>query len=94
MFYGIKRQPDGSYAEPFYVAFDDANDAKWGSSSIVLGKDLSASSVGKIVAAGEPPLATIGGTQYLYIVYVWVRGFEGGTGLTDLDMQAGFVKHR
>ncbi|MEZ0312661.1 MAG: Ig-like domain-containing protein [Myxococcota bacterium] len=27
MFYGFHRQPDGSYAEPFYVAFDDAQDA-------------------------------------------------------------------
>ena len=27
MFYGFRRQPDGSYAEPFYVAFDDAQDA-------------------------------------------------------------------
>ncbi len=27
MFYGFKRQADGSFAEPFYVAFDDENDA-------------------------------------------------------------------
>ncbi len=27
MFYGFKRQPDGSYAEPFWVAFEDENDA-------------------------------------------------------------------
>lgn len=27
MFYGFKRQPDGTFAEPFYVAFEDANDA-------------------------------------------------------------------
>ncbi len=27
MFYGFRRQTDGSYAEPFYVAFDDAQDA-------------------------------------------------------------------
>lgn len=27
MFYGFKRQPDGSYAQPFYLAFDDDNDA-------------------------------------------------------------------
>jgi hypothetical protein len=26
MFYGFKRQPDGSFAEPFYLAFDDEND--------------------------------------------------------------------
>lgn len=27
MFYGFKKQPDGSFAEPFYIAFDDINDA-------------------------------------------------------------------
>lgn len=27
MFYGFKKQPDGSFAEPFYIAFDDLNDA-------------------------------------------------------------------
>jgi hypothetical protein len=27
MFYGFKRQPDGSYREPFYLAFEDENDA-------------------------------------------------------------------
>ncbi|HHJ35119.1 MAG TPA: hypothetical protein ENJ87_05075, partial [Gammaproteobacteria bacterium] len=27
MFYGFKKQPDGSFSEPFYVAFDDLNDA-------------------------------------------------------------------
>ncbi|MEJ2360802.1 MAG: hypothetical protein P8Z75_05135 [Gammaproteobacteria bacterium] len=27
MFYGFKRQPDGSYAQPFYLTFDDDNDA-------------------------------------------------------------------
>ena len=27
MFYGFKRQPDGTFTEPFYVAFDDDNDA-------------------------------------------------------------------
>ncbi len=27
MFYGFKRQADGSYAEPFYLAFEDENDA-------------------------------------------------------------------
>jgi alpha-L-arabinofuranosidase len=27
MLYGFHRQADGSYAEPFYLAFDDANDA-------------------------------------------------------------------
>jgi hypothetical protein len=27
MFYGFKRQPDGSYREPFWLAFEDHNDA-------------------------------------------------------------------
>lgn len=27
MFYGFKRQSDGSFKEPFYIAFDDQNDA-------------------------------------------------------------------
>ena len=27
MFYGFKRQSDGSYKEPFYLAFEDSNDA-------------------------------------------------------------------
>ncbi len=27
MFYGFKKQPDGSFTEPFYIAFDDLNDA-------------------------------------------------------------------
>ncbi|MEO1268294.1 MAG: hypothetical protein AAFX99_09355, partial [Myxococcota bacterium] len=27
MFYGFRRQPDGTFAEPFFVAFEDANDA-------------------------------------------------------------------
>jgi len=26
MFYGFKRQPDGSFREPFYIAFEDEND--------------------------------------------------------------------
>ncbi len=27
MFYGFKKQPDGRFTEPFYIAFDDLNDA-------------------------------------------------------------------
>ena len=27
MFYGFRRQPDGTFADPFYIAFEDANDA-------------------------------------------------------------------
>ncbi len=27
MIYGFKRQPDGSFADPFYISFDDENDA-------------------------------------------------------------------
>ncbi|MFK8138694.1 MAG: hypothetical protein AB8E15_10065 [Bdellovibrionales bacterium] len=30
MFYGFKKQSDGSFAEPFYLAFDDENDAIMG----------------------------------------------------------------
>lgn len=70
---------------------DYGDDSKWSASSVVLGKDTSAIALGKVIAIGEPTIATIDGVEYLYFVYVWVRGFDATSGFPDLDMQAGFV---
>jgi len=43
MFYGFHRQPDGSFAEPFFLAFDDEGDGiqgPYGLSPIMLGGNL------------------------------------------------------
>ncbi|HHI80089.1 MAG TPA: hypothetical protein ENK02_08910 [Planctomycetes bacterium] len=75
-------------------ATDYANDSLWTSSSIILGKDTSTAALGKIIAVGEPTIATIKGKTVLFFVYVQVRGFDATSGLPDLDMQAGYVEKR
>jgi hypothetical protein len=42
MFYGFKRQSDGTFAEPFFISFDDENDAlagPFGMSFVMTGQD-------------------------------------------------------
>ena len=48
--------------------------------------------IGKIVAVGEPTIAHFNGSDYLYFVYGYIRGFDKTTGLPDIDMQAGYLR--
>jgi len=47
-----------------------------------------------VVGIGEPTIANVDGTEYLYFVYVLVRAVDGVTGIPDLNMQAGYIKQR
>lgn len=75
-----------------------ADGANWSAPVTLLQKDTSpvgaitAGDIGKIVALGEPTLATVDGELVLYFVYAWVRGIDPITGLPDLDFQAGWVQ--
>ncbi len=75
---------------------DFSNNANWGTPEKILAMDPSNSSFGQIAAVGEPTIATYKGEEYLYFVYVVFRNLDPappvGTGVTDLDFQAGFIK--
>jgi len=71
-----------------------ANANNWRTPVIVLEKDQGDTPTGKIVAIGEPTIADVNGQQTLYFVYGYVRSVDPVTGISDLDMQAGFINHR
>lgn len=90
--------------EIYYVSYtgahsqaDFSNNANWGTPQKILSMDPSSSTLGRIVAVGEPTIANYKGDEYLYFVYVVFRNIDalpvdGGTGVTDLNFQAGFIK--
>ncbi len=91
-----------SNPEVYYSAFSGshtqaqlANNTYWATPEKILAQDPSGL-VGSIAAIGEPTIATINGEEYLYFVYVVVRAYDTakpmGTGLPDLNFQAGFIK--
>ena len=76
----------GTHSE---LDFDNAGN--WGTPEVILSV-TTADAVGKGTAIGEPTIANVDGTEYLYFVYGIIRGYDATSGLTDIDMQAGFVK--
>ena len=64
--------------------------ASWGPEVIVIDANLNMK-LGEIIAVGEPTIATVGNTEYLYFVYGWVRS-KGVGDLPDINLDAGFVK--
>ncbi len=93
-----------SNPEIFYASYTGAhtqadflNNANWGTPQKILSMDPSSSTLGRIVAVGEPTIANYKGDEYLYFVYVVFRNIDalpadGGTGVSDLNFQAGFIK--
>ena len=84
-----------------HTAKDLANPNNWSKPEIILQKDTSYNfykatdeDIGKIIAIGEPTIATVDGKEVLYFVYGYIRSIDPITGLADLDMQAGYIKHR
>ncbi|MEO0335093.1 MAG: Ig-like domain-containing protein [Pseudomonadota bacterium] len=78
---------------------DFADNSNWSSPSIILQKDTTVTSlkppvsdIGKIIAIGEPTIATVDGKTVLYFVYGYIRSIDSITGIADLDLQAGFVE--
>ena len=73
---------------------DYNNNANWASPVFILERDSGNVPIGKIVTLGEPTIGTVGGTQYLYFVYGYVRDVDIASGVPDFDFQAGFVMKR
>ena len=87
----LRRDNKIVYHDYIGSVFTDYNlDTSWGDEVLVL-ESLSNTSVGEIVAVGEPTLASIDGKIYLYFVYGTVRA-EGANLLLDINMDAGFVE--
>jgi len=72
---------------------DFSNAGSWGTPEVILSVG-NADAVGKITAIGEPTIANVGGTEYLYFVYGIIRGYDAMSGFADINMQAGFVKKK
>ena len=88
----------GSLPEIYYNAYTGGhsiaeyqNPANWGATSKILQVGV-ADSIGKITAIGEPTIATINGSEYLYFVYGYIRGYDATSGLADVNLQAGYIK--
>ena len=79
-----------------HTAADFADNNNWGSLEKVLAMDPGNDKLGQIVAVGEPTIAEYQGDTYLYFVYVIFRELDAlppvGTGVTDLNFQAGYIK--
>ncbi len=91
---------DSDLPEIFYSAYSGAHSVtdfssagNWGIPEIILSVG-SADAVGKITAIGEPTIANVNGTEYLYFVYGIIRGYDTGSGLADINLQVGFVKKK
>ena len=77
---------------------DLANNSKWSIPELILQGDPSTSTLGRIVAVGEPTIATWNGETYLYYVYVVFRNIDNTvnspSGVADLNFQAGWIKKK
>ena len=71
-----------------------ASDSNWMTPVTILQKDAGNSPTGKIIAIGEPTIASDNGKQILYFIYGYVRAIDAVTGLSDTDLQAGYVERR
>jgi len=69
------------------------NASNWGVTQKIL-QIGTADSIGKITAIGEPTIANIEGSEYLFFVYGVIRGYDATSGLADIDMQAGYIKKK
>ncbi|MBE9560277.1 MAG: hypothetical protein IMF15_05775 [Proteobacteria bacterium] len=74
------------------TATDYANDTNWGIPVTILEKDLGDTPLGKIIAIGEPTVTD--DNESLYFVYGYVRSVDPVTGISDINMQAGFIERR
>ncbi len=84
-----------------HSAADLGNNGNWTAPLVILQKDttipglkVTEADIGKIIAIGEPTVATVSGKEVLYFVYGYIRGFDSITGIADIDMQAGFVEKK
>ena len=89
---------DTELPEIYYAAYsgtqtqgDYENAANWGTPVKIL-QVGSSDTEGKIIAIGEPTIASYQGSEYLYFVYGYIRGYDSVSGLPDIDMQAGYIK--
>ncbi len=74
---------------------DLTNNSHWSSPELIM-EGESTTSLGRIVAVGEPTVAIRNGEEYLYFVYVILRDIDysvnSPSGVIDLDFQAGWIK--
>ena len=92
------RISDVAWPQIYYASYsgthssaDFLNAGNWGTPEVILSVNT-ADAIGKVTAIGEPTIANVDGTEYLYFVYGIIRGYDATSGLADIDMQAGFVK--
>jgi len=92
------RISDTAWPQIYYSSYsgthsstDFQSTGNWGTPEVILSV-TTADAVGKVTAIGEPTIANVNGTEYLYFVYGIIRGYDATSGLADIDMQAGFVK--
>jgi len=94
------RMSDTDLPEIYYSAYTGTHSVadfgvagNWGTpQAILLVDSADAVGVGKVTAIGEPTIANVGGTEYLYFVYGVIRGYDAISGLADINMQAGYVR--
>ena len=91
---------DVALPEIYYSAYsgDDSvadyrNGDNWSEPVKILGVGV-ADQAGKVIAIGEPTVATRSEGEYLYFVYGVIRDNSDPTGIPDIDMQAGYVRKR
>ncbi len=78
------------------------NDLNWLAPAVILQKDTTitgikncdSNDIGKVIAIGEPTVATVNGKELLYFVYGYIRGVDSITDIIDIDMQAGFIEKK
>ncbi|MFV2005780.1 MAG: hypothetical protein ACC650_11260, partial [Gammaproteobacteria bacterium] len=83
-----------AYSGATDTAADYANNGNWATPITILKKDLGDTPLGKIIAIGEPTIANDNGTETLYFVYGYVRAVDTITGISDVNLQAGFVSRK
>ncbi len=67
------------------------NNNCWSSENILIGGNGN-TGAGELFGAGEPTVAVVNGKKYLYFVYVEARPVQIFPGITDFNLDAGFVE--
>lgn len=84
---------DSGIVSSNYLGGTYSASSSWTNTVSIINGDGSCTVVGCISVVGEPTIATIDGTTYLFFVYALLRSYDGGA-YGDVNMQIGVIEKK